>query len=496
MTLGARIRTFTFIAAVLALTLYPSLHAHAARIRDNSPMAPATVYASVSNVGVFRDSGPTDAWTGLTTLPSTSGALSLATGDAAHWRDVAAGFSGGVYASRDGGATWSAGLSGRTVRAVLIWSRSPSILLAGTDRGLYRSDDGGKTWASTSITRSVSALAQSAQGTIYAGGTGGVWVSYNGARRWASLRGGLPSGTAINALAAAGSTVYAATTAGVWRDTGGQWTQLRGGVPARGATSVAVTSTHVVAAIADDTLYVSGDNGATWTPQPIPGLASAPTALAQDARQADTLVAGGKNGTVEWSTDGGQTWSPLGSSVAGNGGSPILALAVVQREPLPVDPVPDPHQAGVVYTNGHTIQGAFLSVWQANQDVLGAPETEQFIDTKHGSVTAQYFTNMELLLMNGKAVPAPLGVELYQGQGTAGSYSVDTHFQIYWSAHQALLGPAISPLLKQPTGDGTGQSYPVQYFRNARLEYRPSVGSYVVTPGKLGDQALQALGWM
>ena len=485
-------------ALLLALALSIPAVAFAAGPRDvalNPP--PSTVYASVSNVGVFRDTGPTDSWTGLTALPSASGALALATGDSTHWRDVCVGLDSGVDCSHDSGATWSGGLSGHTVHAVLIALSGARTIFTGAER-LYRSDDGGRTWLTTGITRSVSALTQTG-GSLYAGGNGRVWISSDG-QSWSPYGRGLPVRLTVNSLAVRGATVYAATSEGVWQTSGGTWTQART-LPAKPAPAVIATASRVIALVAGDGLYTSTD-GQTWSPSSVPpGPSGTVAALAQDQdpQQPNMLVVGDTNGAVRWSQDGGHTWSALGSTVAGNDGNAINALAVVQRVQLPVDAVADPHQLTSVYANWHTVSAPFLSYWQAHSDVLGAPETQAFTDTKHGGATAQYFQNGELLQTGSGVAPAPLGAEQQPGGFAARvSYTPDPHFIKYWTEHggQKVFGPAVSPLLNKPIGDGTARSYLVQYFRNARLEYRPTLDGYVVAPGALGDQALQAMGWL
>jgi len=493
-------RLVRFLAALLlALALSIPAAAFAAGPRDtalNPP--PSTVYAGVSNVGVFKDTGPTGSWTGLTALPSTSGALALATGDSMHWRDVCVGLDSGVDCSHDGGATWYGGLSGHMVHAVLIALSGARTIFAGAER-LYRSDDGGRTWLTAGITRSVNALAQ-APGSLYAGGNGRVRVSHDNGQTWVSSYGrGLPSRLTVNSLAVRGATVYAATSEGVWQTGGGTWTQART-LPAKAAPAVTATPSRIIALVAGEGLYASTD-GQTWSPSSIPGLTGTVAALAQDQdpQQPNMLVVGDTNGAVRWSQDGGQTWSALGSTVAGNDGNAISALAVVQRVQLPVDAVADPHQPANVYVNGHTVSAPFLTYWQAHSDVLGAPETQAFTDTKHGGAAAQYFQNGELLQTGSGVTPAPLGAEQQPGGATArASYAPDAHFIKYWTEHggQKVFGSAVSPLLNKPIGDGTGRSYLVQYFRNARLEYRPTLDGYVVAPGNLGDQALQAMGWL
>ena len=153
---------------------------------------------------------------------------------------------------------------------------------------------------------------------------------------------------------------------------------------------------------------------------------------------------------------------------------------------------------------GHTLRGAFLTFWQSQPDaagLIGYPLTEEFTDPTHGGVRAQYFERMELLQQGGMVVPAPLGAQLVPATYamTTTSYTVDPHFQAFWSQNggESFFGPPVSPAFKQANDDGTGRLYLVQYFRAARLEYHPEVASTgnPVEVGKVGDEALQALGW-
>jgi hypothetical protein len=61
-----------------------------------------------------------------------------------------------------------------------------------------------------------------------------------------------------------------------------------------------------------------------------------------------------------------------------------------------------------------------------------------------------------------------------------------------------LFGYPISQPLHEQNGDGTGRTYLVQYFQNARMEYHPELAGTgnVVTLGLLGRQALQQRGWL
>ena len=79
------------------------------------------------------------------------------------------------------------------------------------------------------------------------------------------------------------------------------------------------------------------------------------------------------------------------------------------------------------------------------------------------------------------------------------AHITDPHFQSFWSQNggASFFGPPVSPAFRQANGDGTGRLYLVQYFRSARLEYHPEVASTgnTIEVGKLGEEALQALGW-
>jgi photosystem II stability/assembly factor-like uncharacterized protein len=488
-----------------------------------------TVYASVVDAGVFTTTDRGGPWQGPLHLPSSAQALAAAS--AAQWQDVYAGLADGVadgaYVSHDGGTTWAqTALRGRKVYALDVDPHNADTVLAGTDHGIYRTTDGGITWGATGgITRAVMAFAQAplALGSVYAASTGQAWSSSDGGRHWAAFGHGLPAHAALHSLAVratAPTTVYAATTQGAYairpdgQEVGGAWTLVRHGLPAKPFSAMVAPDPTAVYAVssADDNLYVSTDGGATWRHHAITGLSGGATALVQQGPQPGMLIVGDANGDVLLSAAGGTTWSLPAATVAGTVGSPVLALAVMQRQPGPADGVPDPHLRGVRWfpTNGgHTLRGAFLTFWQSQPDaagLIGYPLTEELTDATQGGVRVQYFERLELLLQGGTVVPAPLGVQLVPATYamttrtmTTTGYTVDPHFLLFWNRNggASVFGPPVSPAFRQANGDGTGRLYLVQYFRGARLEYHPEVASTgnPVEVGKLGDEALQAHGW-
>src|SRR5205085_6954262 len=324
----------------------------------------------------------------------------------------------------------------------------------------------------------VTAFAQAplALGSVYAASTGHAWSSSDGGRHWAAFGRGLPAHASLHSLAVtatAPTTVYAATTQGAYairpygQEAGGAWALVRHGLPAKPFSAMVAPDPTDVYAVssADDNLYVSTDGGTTWSDHAIAGLSGGATALVEQGPQPGTLIVGDANGDVLLSAAGGTTWSVPAGTVAGTVGNPVLALAVVQRQPVPADGVPDPHLRSVRWfpTNGgHTLRGAFLTFCQSQPDtagLIGYPLTEEFTDPTRGGVRAQYFERMELLLQGSTIVPAPLGTQLVPATYamtttstmTTTSYTVDPHFLSFWSQNggASIFGPPVSPAFRQ-----------------------------------------------
>ncbi|MEO6665638.1 MAG: hypothetical protein ABIO65_02540, partial [Nitrospiria bacterium] len=104
---------------------------------------------------------------------------------------------GGLYVSRDTGATWrplARGLAGDWIRVIRVHPRDARIVYVATSgRGVLRSADGGRTWTPMNeglSERDIRALVFDPidPARLYAGTHGGgVFVSADGGRRWAGL---------------------------------------------------------------------------------------------------------------------------------------------------------------------------------------------------------------------------------------------------------------------------------------------------------------------
>ena len=123
------------------------------------PSDPRTIYVGPAGGGVWRSRDAGATWTPLTDDigPTPIGAIAIAASDPK--RIYAGGGSGrqslgeyahgpGLLVSRDGGDTWglSASSPGGEFWFIRVDSADPRVLLVGTDQGLLRSTDGGDTW--------------------------------------------------------------------------------------------------------------------------------------------------------------------------------------------------------------------------------------------------------------------------------------------------------------------------------------------------------------
>ena len=129
---------------------------------------------------------------------------------------------------------------------------------------------------------------------------------------------------------------------------------------------------------------------------------------------------------------------------------------------------------------GHYVQGAFWAYYQGVPDaelVLGYPITEQLA---RGDKLVQYFEHMRLEFENGQVHPTPVGRALYEEapglhvdnpaacRTFSTGFSVCYAFLYFFDEHggQRVFGAPISDFI-------FANGRIVQYFENARLEWRP-----------------------
>lgn len=256
----------------------------------------------------------------------------------------------GVALAENSGGEWQVtgwGLSGRHVTSIIA---REGVILAGTEDGLFRSDDGGQTWreASNGLShRHVRWLAYHPDiSDLEFAGTepAAIFVSSDGGESWqerpevAELREQFgwwlpysPEAGCVRGFAFNGSRAYAAVEVGgllrsddsgeTWRLAPGSNGRPRFGRPAEELIHPDVHSVNVHPSSADlvfaptgGGFYRSEDGGVTWE-----GVYEDCYARAVwiDPADAAHIILGpsegpsGRDGRIEESQDGGQSWRPL-----------------------------------------------------------------------------------------------------------------------------------------------------------------------------------------
>ncbi len=188
------------------------------------PKNPSTLYAAADD-GLYKSPDAGNSWssTGLVAPPDEQFFVHNVVLDPSNPATIYAGTPEGVRKSLDGGLTWTILADGFTrstdVMALAIDPQQPQTLFASTTvvPGVYRSDDGGAHWSlgswPTPLNYVRSLLVDpSVSSTIWAGTSGGLYVSHDSGATW-----GWPSTTIpeqdVPSLAWSSGKLYAIETA-------------------------------------------------------------------------------------------------------------------------------------------------------------------------------------------------------------------------------------------------------------------------------------------
>jgi photosystem II stability/assembly factor-like uncharacterized protein len=335
----------------IAVDVFGRAHVAGATISADFPIV-AGPQPSLGGYPAFRSTDGGATWSGLNAGLKTIGARSFAFDTSTQPGTVYVGTEAeGVFKSADGGSTWTRALSANLppvqIYALALGSGSPATLYAATHVGLFRSYDRGDSWADLHLWPTVTSvvLMPDSPSTIYAGlGWGspqGVFRSTDGGQTWTET--GLSD--LVNGLAVSGSTVYAATTSGLYKSVaGGAWIFLNNGFSgevAAVATSPNDADTAYVATLGG--LFKTNTGGASWSP--VFQLGGSPIAAIAVAPSDPSIV---YVMTVWWGLaithDGGETWQP---------GGPVNA----QPYSLAVDPT----ATSTVYVSNSVAWDAFVA---------------------------------------------------------------------------------------------------------------------------------------
>lgn len=256
----------------------------------------------------------------------------------------------GVWLAQSSAGSWQLeprGLNGRNVTSIIA---REGVILAGTTDGIFRSDDEGASWyeQSNGLTeRHVRWLAfhPDISDLEFAGTEpAAIFVSEDGGESWeerpevAQLRDQFnwwlpysPEAGCVRGFAFHGQHVFAAVEVGgllCSDDGGGSWQLAEGsdgqpkfGQPAAGrihpdvhSIEVHPSSHHLLFAPTGGGFYASANGGSSWRPLYANCYVRAVWLHPENSRELVLGVAegpSGRNGRIEHSTDGGQTWQPL-----------------------------------------------------------------------------------------------------------------------------------------------------------------------------------------
>jgi photosystem II stability/assembly factor-like uncharacterized protein len=302
------------------------------------PMNPDIIYVATNDyIYKSRDGGQT--WANLSRGMSHSRVIAMAV-DPAYPSTVYAGTKGdAVYKSHDGGQRWAsmrAGLDDATITSVVNQfvfdpADSQHIFLA-TTMGVFDTKNGGESWTKRMegmkevlmvVTLGMDPTRPS---VLYAGTSGGVYKSVDGAGHWEKVNNGLvPPGmvktsralnvTSIHVDSYEADTVYAATLTGLYKTTDGakSWVRVAESLADQMLMGMVLDRTKrgVIYLAARDGVHRSEDGGATWRTLNNGFSTTNVRSIAQSATDPKLFYAGTNGSGLYRSRDAGETWEPM-----------------------------------------------------------------------------------------------------------------------------------------------------------------------------------------
>ena len=221
----------------------------------------------------------------------------------------------GVYRSYDGGENWKWVSADFAIPSVLSLTSKPGYIFAGTTGdGVYVSTDEGDSWAQIGLADAgwITAMVVGPSGEIYAGNTGGeIYQTTNNGSEWNLLPYNVGDEVLDMVLNPHTNSIFVAiddiSTGGIHRSTdgGATWTKYTELSSTR-VHSLAVSPVENImyASTADNGIYVSMDNGDSWSEPANNNLSKWIDAVAVNSL--GEIFAGGNN--IYRSRDGGENF--------------------------------------------------------------------------------------------------------------------------------------------------------------------------------------------
>jgi len=311
-----------------------------------SPGEPNTIFAARDNAytspgGVMKSQDLGKTWSevsqGITAIEVQSVAL-----DPHDPRAIYAGTGTGfIFASHDGGQSWTQALCGSSLSAfnfgevysIVVDPRNSQVVTVATDLGLYRSADRGTTFSEVTAVSDplVVTAARGASQSVYFVGSlfgNGIYRSLDGGTTWEQKNEGLPLfGGYLNPVLAVAidpnddGTVWAGTQygGGILRTTdGGEHWQSSGLADENFVEAISVmpgNSSEILvgAGFWSGNIYKSIDGGTTWEKK-LSDIGFV-KCLVRDPRDSSVVYAGSEGFGVLRSIDGGETWQDYSGAI-------------------------------------------------------------------------------------------------------------------------------------------------------------------------------------
>jgi hypothetical protein len=229
----------------------------------------------------------------------------------------------GVAISRSSGQTWSSvsNPNNFTWQAIAVSPNDESLALAGLDQPIYISTNLGTAWTETSASDNFdwTGVAPTASGNNFVAVANGTGIYTNSGTAWVqTFNGG--SWTAVS-LAAGGTELVAADSgAGIWVsvNNGGSWSEVNSTGNSWSCVACSAAGNRMIAGVNPGGLYISSNSGATFTQvTSLPGnVAWSGVASSSDGSKLEAVVNGGD---IYTSANWGATWTTNTTSAAWTG---------------------------------------------------------------------------------------------------------------------------------------------------------------------------------
>lgn len=377
------------------------------------PANPAHVYMGTANGWIYETTDGGGQWRRLARVGNRDDlVLDSIVVDATNPRHILVGAwvldhpDGGLFASEDGGHTWTSNkaLRGQSVRALAAAPSDAKVLVAGALSGVYRSEDGGRSWerispAGSTEIHEIESLAVDPHdpATIYAGTWHLPWKTMDGGAHWKNIKEGVIEDSDVFSIIVDerdAKTVYASACSGIYKsDNGGELFKKVQGIPstARRTRKLMQDPVHpdIVFAGTTEGLWRTSDAGKSWVQMTRPE--DIVNDIYIDPKHTDHMLVATDRGGVLVSEDGGFSYKPS------NRGFSARQIAAYTADPK------NPAQLYVGVVNDKDYGGVFASAdggisWAQREDGLNgrdvfaltvAPDNTLIAGTNHGIFTWQ-----------------------------------------------------------------------------------------------------------